>query len=128
MNIVIAEKNIEVADNIRIAINQYLPDCQLSVIDSGKQCLKVLKNGNCPDALILGFNLSDMCGLDLLMNIRDDSDLPIILVSEDEDINMLIKAFDNGANDYFTVPFNANIFAAKLNAIVRRRTWDSKAN
>jgi PleD family two-component response regulator len=62
------------------------------------------------------------------MNIRDDSDLPIILVSEDEDINMLIKAFDNGANDYFTVPFNANIFAAKLNAIVRRRTWDSKAN
>jgi DNA-binding response OmpR family regulator len=97
---------------------------KLSVINSGEECLDTIKNGNYSDAIILGMQLKDMTGLDLVERIRDYSDVPVIVLSEDKDIYTLVKSFDSGANDYIVKPFNRAIFVARLEALIRRRTWD----
>jgi DNA-binding response OmpR family regulator len=124
MNILVVETDISVADDIRLALSGCFQDCHLSVIDSGKRCLGILKDSNCPDIVIIGYRLTDMNGLELLREIRDDSDLPVIILSENRDLDTLVKAFDNGANDYVVVPFNSRIFIARLKALIRRSTWD----
>jgi len=91
---------------------------------SGKQCLDIVNNGNCPDVIILGMKLRDTTGLELTERIRDYSDVPIILLANDREIYTLVKAFDSGVNDYITLPFNEKIFIARLKALIRRSSWD----
>jgi DNA-binding response OmpR family regulator len=128
MEILIADTNSEILEDVLLTLNQYQPDWQLSIINAGKECLDIIKNGNCPDAVILGMQLSDMSGFELIGHIRDDSDIPVIFLSCDKDIQTLVKAFDSGANDYIVKPFNKAVFIARLKALIRRREWDIKAN
>ncbi|MDD4924597.1 MAG: response regulator [Dehalococcoidales bacterium] len=128
MNILVVENNLDVIEDIQLSINEHLPGLHISVVGSGEHCLETLNNGHRPDLVILGFRISDMDGFELLKDIRDDSDLPVVFLSEDKDINTLVKAFESGANDYIVEPFNKAIFAAKLKAIIRRKNWDIKAS
>jgi PleD family two-component response regulator len=128
MKMLIANSNSETIKNISLILNSYQPDWQVLVVDSGKECLDTIKNGNCPDAIILGMQLSDMSGLELTGRIRDDSDVPVIFLSDNNDIAILVKAFDAGANDYIVKPLKERIFIAKLEALLRRKMWDIQAN
>ncbi len=127
MKVIIADTNFEMIESVRGTLNKYQPDWQVLIVDSGKRCLDIIKNGNCPDAIILGMQLSDMSGFELIGQIRDDSDIPIIVISDDKYIQTLVKAFDFGANDYILSPFNKAIFIARLKAHVRRKDWDIQA-
>jgi two-component system KDP operon response regulator KdpE len=124
MRILIADTNPEIKEDVRLALNRCQPDWQLSVVSTGKQCLNMIRGGNCPDAVILGMQLFDMSGLELTGLIRDDSDVPIIFLSNSKDVEVLVKAFDAGANDYMVFPFSKAIFMARVKAQIRRRTWD----
>jgi two-component system KDP operon response regulator KdpE len=123
-NILIVDTNSESIDNVVriLSVDQF--DWVTSIIDSGKQCLDAVKNDSCPDAVIIGMQLADVPGLDLVERIREYSDVPIIVLSHDKDIFTLVKAFDNGPNDYKVEPFNKNVFIARLKALIRRRMWD----
>jgi DNA-binding response OmpR family regulator len=127
MEILIADTKSEVIENVRMIFNQYQPDWQLSVTEAGEQCLDIVKNGNCPDMLITGMELSDMSGFELIEKIRDYSDVPVVFLSGSNDIQTLVMAFDKGANDFVAVPFNKAIFIAKIKALFRRRDWDIQA-
>ena len=69
--------------------------------------------------------LSDISGLELIELIRDDSDTPIIFLSDDKEIKTLVKAFDRGATDYIVKPFSNNVFMARLKALIRREVWNN---
>jgi DNA-binding response OmpR family regulator len=74
--------------------------------------------------IILGWGLADIPVFYLIQRIHDISDVPIIMLSNDKNIDMLVKAFKAGAIDYIVYPFNKSIFIAKLKAIIRRKEWD----
>ncbi len=124
LNILVADTKNKISRDVDLALNTYLPGCQVINAGSGAECLDMIKNGNHPDAVILGSNLSDMSGLELTEYIREHSDMPIIILSFEDDIYALVRAFDAGANDYIVHPFNSSIFAARIKALVRRRVWD----
>jgi DNA-binding response OmpR family regulator len=127
MKILIAENNCEIVEVVKTVIKTYQPDWNLSFTTSGKECIDVVENGNCSDIVIMGMQLSDMSGFELIENIRDYSDVPIIFLSNNNDIQTLVNAFDAGANDYIAVPFNKAIFIARIKARARRRDWDIQA-
>jgi two-component system response regulator MtrA len=124
MKILIADHDKESIENTKFALSSYQPDWHLSIINSGKECLDIVKNGNHPDVIILGMQLEDMSGLDLIKQIRDDSNVPVIVLSQDKDIRTLVEFFDAGANDYIVKPFNKAIFVALLKAAARRMKWN----
>jgi two-component system KDP operon response regulator KdpE len=104
-----------------------MEDWSLLVVYSSKQCLDVVKNGSCPDVVVLGNNLKDMMGLDLIERIRDYSDVPVIFLSDVKNIDTLVRAYDAGANDYVVCPFNEAIFIARIKSLIRRRRWNIQA-
>jgi DNA-binding response OmpR family regulator len=127
MKIVIADSDNEIIENIFSLINSLELDWQVLASNSGKQCLNLLKENARPDAVLLGMMLCDMPGFDLIKHIRDDSDIPVMVLSHEKDVNTMVSAFDAGANDYIILPINDHIFVARLKALIRRSAWDTQA-
>jgi len=85
--------------------------------------MNILNNNNI-DIVILDMCSIDSHALNLIREIYDEFDVPVIVLSKDKNINSLVNTLSVGASDYIIRPFNKRIFAARLKAIVRRREWD----
>ena len=124
MEILLADENIDTTNLILHTVKIYQPDWNITNIISGKECLNSIVNGNNPDIVIIGIQLSDIPELELLEQIRSISDVPIIFLADNTEINKLVTVFDMGADDYVSVPFNTAVFIARITAKVRRNIWD----
>lgn len=70
---------------------------------------------------IMDLNLPDGDGLELCKEIREKSNLPIIiLTARDLEIDEVI-GLDSGADDYITKPFSLSVLKARVVAILRRK-------
>ena len=72
-----------------------------------------------PDLVILDVNLPDDTGLNLCREISKTNAL-VVMLSSMTDTNYILEAFDKGADDYMTKPFNLQILKAKIEALLRR--------
>ncbi len=124
MKVLITDINSELTERIRQIIKRQNPAWHIAFMDSGEQCLNILRNGNKPDIILIGMQLRDMSGFELIKYVRDDSDIPVVLISDEYNIEVLVEAFETGVNDYIARPYNDAVFIARLKALVRRRTWD----
>lgn len=71
------------------------------------------------DILILDLGLPDMDGTEIIKNIRQWSDMPIIVISaRDQDRNK-VEVLDMGADDYLTKPFSATELMARIRVALR---------
>ncbi len=74
-----------------------------------------------PDLVILDLGLPDADGVDLILQVRGWSSVPIIVLSARAAENEKIRALDAGADDYLTKPFGVGELLARVRATVRRR-------
>ncbi len=73
-----------------------------------------------PDAMILDLGLPDMEGLDVLKNLREWSQIPVLILSVRGEDSVKIAALDAGADDYLTKPFSGGELLARLRVLLRR--------
>ncbi len=76
------------------------------------------------DMAILDVMLPKMNGFDVLRNLREQSQLPVIMLTARGDDMERIVGLEIGADDYLPKPFNPRELAARLRAILRRATAD----
>lgn len=119
MNVLIVESDYEARDNIIEAFKIYLPDCRLVTTDSGKKCLDIVKD-QCPDIVMLGLELADMSGFDVIEQIRGCSEVPIMVLSHKRDEPRMAKAFDMGVDGYMVKPFHNLELVARVRSLIRR--------
>ena len=124
MEVLIADTDSNNIINIFLSLKDYQQDFHLSTVNSGRKCLDTIKNNKQQDLIIVSTELTDITGLNLIENIRDNFDIPIILISRNDNPSELVKALEAGANDYFVKPISKSIFAAKVKAIIRRYQLD----
>jgi DNA-binding NtrC family response regulator len=75
------------------------PDYEIQSFTTGKDCLTNLHQA--PDVITLDYRLPDMKGLDVLKQIKEiNEDIQIILISEQDDIEVVVTLLQNGAFDY----------------------------
>lgn len=89
--------------------------------------IKILKNEVTIKAIISHYNLEDNRGLDFFKSLREDSGsryIPMILLSDNYDKNLLIEAFDIGVNDYFV--FSKNNYNQILSRAITLIKLDNK--
>lgn len=72
------------------------------------------------DAVLLDLGLPDLAGSRLIETIREDSDVPIIVVSGRDDEASRISALDAGADDFIPKPFLPGELLARIRAALRR--------
>jgi two-component system, OmpR family, KDP operon response regulator KdpE len=73
-----------------------------------------------PDVVLLDLRLPDMYGIEVIRRIREWSQVPIIVISIQEDENDKVSALDVGADDYLTKPFSVEELRARIRAVLRR--------
>ena len=73
-----------------------------------------------PALIVLDLMLPDLDGIEVCKRIRQDSDVPILmLTARDEDVDKII-GLEVGADDYLTKPFNPRELVARVKSILRR--------
>jgi two-component system response regulator AdeR len=93
--------------------------CRAVRAADGETALQLVRSLR-PDLLLLDLNLPRKDGFAVLAALRQDGDIPVVVVSAlDEDIDKL-TALRIGADDYVTKPFNPNEVIARVAAVLRR--------
>ena len=106
-----------IVKGIRFSLEQ--EDMEVDCAYDGEEALKLARQ-NDYDIILLDVMLPLMDGLEVCRQIRDFSDVPIImLTAKDTDMDK-IMGLEYGADDYITKPFNILEVKARLRAILRR--------
>lgn len=72
-----------------------------------------------PDIILLDIGLPDGSGLDGLVRIREWYKGPIMMLTVLDDEVSLVKAFENGANDYLTKPYRSGELIARVRSLLK---------
>jgi two-component system, OmpR family, KDP operon response regulator KdpE len=73
-----------------------------------------------PDLVLLDLNMPGMSGLETCRTIRENSDVPIIVLTVRHEEDEKVEALDAGADDYVTKPFGKHELLARIRAALRR--------
>lgn len=73
-----------------------------------------------PDIILLDLGLPDMDGVEIIKNVREWSNIPIIVISARSEDKDKIDALDFGADDYITKPFSVEELLARIRVATRR--------
>ena len=92
---------------------------EISCVNDGETGLQQALTGDY-DMAILDVMLPKMNGFDVLRNLREESKLPVIMLTARGDDMERIVGLEIGADDYLPKPFNPRELAARLRAILRR--------
>jgi DNA-binding response OmpR family regulator len=88
---------------------------------NGNEALEKIR-GNPPDLVLLETVLPGLSGWSILKALKADDNLsgvPVILLSDIIDVKDKVEAFDQGAEDYITKPFNFSEVLVRVSAALR---------
>lgn len=74
-----------------------------------------------PDLVLLDVMLPGLDGVSVCRALRDESDVPIIMMSAKTDSTDVIKGLEAGADDYVTKPFDNSVLMARIKTRFRRQ-------
>ena len=88
--------------------------------ETAESALSMLMSENF-DVMLLDLGLPDYDGMKVIENVREWSEIPIIVVSARDQEKEKAKALDGGADDYLTKPFSATELTARIRVALRHR-------
>jgi two-component system, OmpR family, response regulator RegX3 len=124
MKVLIVEDEVAYVEALRIALDAEGIDT-IAVLD-GREAIKAAR-ANRFDAILLDLMLPSVGGLDVLRAVREDSQVPVIVVSAKDSEADVVSALELGADDYLTKPYSIRELLARLNAVVRRSTHSDES-
>ncbi|ANE50899.1 response regulator [Flavisolibacter tropicus] len=114
--VLIIDDEVQIRKLLQIALgsNGYI----INQAATAKEGLALAAN-HPPDAVILDLGLPDENGHSVLQKLREWFTNPIIILSVQNSEEDIIKALDNGANDYLTKPFRTGELMARIRSALR---------
>jgi len=102
-------------------LNEFFTNFNYSVnsCHSPEEALEHLKTNN-PDLIVLDIMLPGMDGLQVLRKIRENSIIPIIMLTARGEVTDRIVGLELGADDYMPKPFEPRELLARVQSIFRR--------
>jgi two-component system, OmpR family, KDP operon response regulator KdpE len=116
-NILIIDDEVQIRRLLEITLsaNGY----KVFEASTGKEGLAIAASRQ-PLFIILDLGLPDYDGLDILKMLREWYQKPVIILSVRNSEEDIVKALDNGANDYLTKPFRTGELLARIRVAVRQ--------
>ena len=76
--------------------------------------------------LILDVMMPGLDGFKTLEIVRENSDIPVLMLTAKDDTSSKVKGLRLGADDYITKPFNTEEFLARVDSLIRRYNMNNK--
>ncbi len=121
--IVVVEDEIDVASLVKHALERG-GDASVEIVGSGAAALQAVSKTP-PDLLILDLNLPGLDGTEICRILRArpaSAQLPIIMLTARTSESDRVLGLDLGADDYITKPFSPRELAARVRAVLRRKS------
>jgi two-component system KDP operon response regulator KdpE len=115
--VLIVEDDPNIVDLIRS--NLLVRGFDVQVSSSGSDALELIEKSE-PSVVLLDLMLPTVNGFDLCREIRQQSDVGLIVVSSRADESDKVRALNLGADDYLTKPFDVEELLARMAATLRR--------
>ncbi|MBD5470717.1 MAG: response regulator transcription factor [Lachnospiraceae bacterium] len=106
-----------IVKGIRFSLEQ--DDMEVDCAYDGEEALELVK-ANKYDIVLLDIMLPKLTGLEVCQQIREFSNVPVIMLTAKGDDMDKILGLEYGADDYITKPFNILEVKARIKAIMRR--------
>lgn len=85
----------------------------------GEEALKLVEEQR-PDVILLDLIMPRMSGGELMRRIREQANVPIIMVTGKDADQDIVRGLEQGADDYVVKPFNSEEVGARIHAVLRR--------
>lgn len=122
-------KIIMIEDDVEIAelISEYLSlhNIEVTNYETPELGLSALNIGNF-ELLILDLSLPNIDGLEVCRQVREKSDIPIIISSARSDIEDKTACFYMGADDYLPKPYESKELLLRIHSVLRRYNKEPK--
>jgi two-component system, OmpR family, response regulator len=107
---------------IRELVSEYLGKNELKVtaVADGRSMQEVLAD-QVVDLVVLDLKLRGEDGMALARRLRDDSEIPIVMLTGRSEEADRVMGLELGADDYLTKPFSTRELLARIRTILRRR-------
>jgi DNA-binding response OmpR family regulator len=92
--------------------------CAITTADSS-EALQLVRDEQ-PALVLLDIMMPGTDGFRVCQQIREFSEVPIIILTAKGDVNEITRGLDLGADDYVVKPFNVNELAARVKAVLHR--------
>jgi len=99
----------------------------VSCMTSGEKALEAIR-ARPPDLMVLDLMLPGINGLEVAKALKHDPgtrDIPIVMLTAKGEEADIVAGLELGADDYVTKPFSPRILAARVKAVLRRKSADS---
>ncbi|HIW21520.1 MAG TPA: response regulator transcription factor [Candidatus Dorea intestinavium] len=117
-------------ERMRMLIRDFLERDGYKILEAkdGMEALDVFYANKDINLILLDVMMPRMDGWQVLREIREDSKVPIIMLTARGEERDELKGFDLGVDEYISKPFSPKILVARVEAILRRTSEDKESN
>lgn len=116
--ILIIEDEIKIARFLELELNY--EGYKVEKVHDGREGLDKAKEGDY-DLILLDIMLPSMNGIEVLRRIRQNSEIPIIMLTAKDGTMDKVTGLDMGADDYVTKPFEIEELLARIRVALKRK-------
>jgi two-component system, OmpR family, KDP operon response regulator KdpE len=120
INVLVVDDERPLRDFVRR--NLEVRDYRVLTASNGLEALAIFQNENV-QLVIMDIMMPHMDGLEATRRIREDSHVPIIILTAMGEELDKVRAFNLGADDYLTKPFGVGELLGRVKAVLRRADW-----
>ena len=116
--VLVVEDDGDIAEVLRRSLRMEGYDVRLA--DDGVEALDQ-SSLFAPDAVVLDLGLPRLDGIEVCRRLREEGDVPILILTARDGVDARVEGLDSGADDYLVKPFERQELLARLRALLRRR-------
>jgi two-component system response regulator MprA len=116
--VLVVEDDVDIADVLRRSLRNEGYEVKTSA--DGVDALDVAA-GFVPDLVVLDLGLPRLDGVEVCRRLREDGDVPILMLTARAETEDRVSGLDSGADDYLVKPFERQELLARIRALLRRR-------
>lgn len=119
--ILIVEDEVKIARFVTLELEH--EGYQVKAAHDGREGLALCESWQ-PDLMVLDLMLPQLSGIEVCRRIRQNSDVPIIMLTAKDDVSDKVMGLDMGADDYMTKPFAIEELLARIRVNLKKHRPD----
>ncbi len=120
VSVLVVEDDATIRRAVQLALERY--GYRVAVAADGLSGLEAFRAGG-HDLLILDVMLPELDGIGLCHRIREESPVPVLMMSARGDALDVVAGLEAGADDYVIKPVDTAVMVARIRALLRRATF-----